>query len=340
MKHVLIALAFLLPVNAALAADTVGLTRLDLPAAHHGRDVQTAIMYPASGGTETVLGENPVFFGTSVNEQAQALPGKYPVVLLSHGWGGNYLRMGWLARGLAAKGAVVVAVNHPNSTTGDLNYQSALNHWTRAQDLSAALDHVLQDPAFAAVIDPSRIYAAGYSYGGWTALSLAGLKGRAEGFDQYCRAAGDGSDFCRELKKAGVEISSFDRTKWHASYKDRRVAAAVAIDPGLTWGLTARDASELDVPVLLIGLGQGKDRLQATDTSAAGSNFEAVFPAAKVEHVAPAMHFTALGTCKPAGEAILIEEKDDPVCTDPPGTDRKAVQDRIISLLAKHFELY
>ncbi len=339
MKHLLIALALFMPVNAAVAADTVGLITLSIPATHHGRDIKMSVMYLAEAGAETMLGENPVFFGTTVHEHAKPLPGKHPVILLSHGWGGNYTRMGWLGAGLVAQGAVAVAVNHPNSTTGDLNYQSALNHWTRAQDLSAALDYVLNDPALAAMIDPMRIYAAGYSYGGWTALSIAGLKGRSEGFDQYCKATGDGSEFCRELKKAGVEISSLDSVKWHASYKDKRIAATAAIDPGLTWGLTASDVVELDVPVLLIGLGQGKDRLEATDTSAAGSNFEALFPAAKVEHLTPAMHFTALGICKPAGEAILIEEKDDPVCTDPPGTDRKAVQDRIISLLAKHFGL-
>lgn len=339
MKHLIIALALFMPIDAAVAADTVGLTTLSIPAAHHGRDVKMAVMYPGEGGTETVFGENPVFFGTAVNEHAKPVPGKHPVILLSHGWGGNYVRMGWLGAGLAAKGAVVVAVNHPNSTTGDLVYQSALNHWTRAQDLSAALDYVLKDPALSAAIDPARIYAAGYSYGGWTALSLAGLKGRSEGFDQYCKAAGDGSEFCRELKKAGVVISSLDSVKWHASYKDKRIAATAAIDPGLTWGLTESDVTELDVPVLLIGLGQGEDRLEATDTSATGSNFEALFPAATVENVAPAMHFSALGICKPAGEALLSEEKDDPVCTDPPGTDRKAVQDRIISLLAEHFGL-
>ena len=81
MKHVLFALALLMPVNAALAADTVGLTTLSVPAAHHGRDIKMAVMYPAEGGTETVLGENPVFFGTAVNEHAKPLPGKHPVIL-------------------------------------------------------------------------------------------------------------------------------------------------------------------------------------------------------------------------------------------------------------------
>jgi predicted dienelactone hydrolase len=339
VKYLIVALALMMPVNAALAADAVGLASLNIPAAHHDRPVKTSVFFPAEGGTETVLGENPIFFGTTLREHAEPLPGKYPVILLSHGWGGNAVRMAWLSAGLAARGAVVVAVNHPNSTTGDLQYESALNHWTRVQDLRAALDYVLKDPERAASIDTSRIYAAGYSYGGWTALSMAGLKGRREGFEQYCRAAGDGSDFCRELKKEGVDIAVLDRTKYEASYKDERIAGVVAIDPGLTWGLTAGDAAVLDVPVLLIGLGQGKDRLEATDTSATGSNFEALYPKARVENIAPATHFTALGLCKPAGETILIEEKDDPVCTDPPGTDRQAVLDKIIELIAEHFKL-
>ena len=339
MKVLIVTLALLMRATAAFAADAVGVFNLEIPTAHHDRPMKMSVMFPAKGGVETVFGENPVFFGTTLREQADPLPGKYPVILMSHGWGGNYMRMAWLGAGLAAKGAIVVAVNHPNSTTGDLQYQSALNHWTRAGDLSAALDYVLKDPAFGPKIDPARIYAAGFSYGGWTALSMAGLRGRRDGFEHYCEAAGDGSDFCRMLKKQGVEISAIDGTKYEASYKDKRIVAAAAIEPGLTWDLTPSDVSDLDLPVLLIGLGQGKDRLDATDTSAAGSNFEALLPSATVEIIAPANHFTALGLCKPAGEALLIEEKDDPVCTDPPGTNRQLVLDQIIEMISAHFKL-
>lgn len=339
MRYLIAALAVIMSVPAALAADRVGMTVLDLPAAHHDRPVKTLVFFPAEGGTEGVIGDNPVFFGTTLHEHAQAVPGKYPVILMSHGWGGNATRMAWLEAGLAAKGAIVVAVNHPNSTTGDIQYQSALNHWTRAEDLSVALDSVLKDAELGPMIDPARIYAAGFSYGGWTALSMAGVRGRREGFEAYCKAAGDGSDFCRMLKKQGVKIAAIDAEKYEASYKDKRIAAAAAIEPGMTWDLTPSDVSDLDVPVLLIGLGQGKDRLEATDTSKAGSNFEALVPAARVEIIAPANHFTALGVCKPEGAALLAGENDDPVCTDPPGTDRKAVDDKIISLIAEHFKL-
>jgi predicted dienelactone hydrolase len=339
MKRVLFALAFLLPLPLASANADTGLAQLNVPAPHHGRDMEVGIMFPSDGGTETIFGENPVFYGIPVHENAKPAAGKHPLILLSHGWGGNYARLGWLGAGLVEKGAVVVAVNHPNSTTGDLNKTSALNHWTRAQDLSLALDHVLNDPVFAEIIDTKRIYSAGFSYGGWTALSLAGLKGRAEGYGPYCKAAGDGSTHCRELKNMGIKISETDTDKWHASYKDKRVAAAAAIDPALTWGLAPDDTADLNGPVLLIGLGEGNDRLAATDTSAAGSNFEALFPAAKVERIVPATHFTALGRCKPKGAVILEEEKDDPVCTDPAGTDRSAVAAKIVDLIAKHFQL-
>ena len=46
------------------------------------------------------------------------------------------------------------------------------------------------------------------------------------------------------------------------------------------------------------------------------------------------MHFTALPLCKPAAEEILKEEGDDPVCTDPKGTDRAAVHATIINEIA------
>jgi hypothetical protein len=53
----------------------------------------------------------------------------------------------------------------------------------------------------------------------------------------------------------------------------------------------------------------------------------------RIEVISPSTHFTAMGV------AILEAEMDDPVCTDPAGTDRKAVHERIIGLVAEHFGL-
>jgi predicted dienelactone hydrolase len=336
MKRFLIALSLLTPIPAL--ADT-GLNIFSIPAAHQAHDIELAVFYPSAGGKPRPFGENGVFYGVAVHDDATPVQGKHPVILMSHGWGGNFARMSWLSAGLVAKGAIVVAVNHPNSTTGDTNNKSALNHWTRAQDLSRALDYVLKDREYAALIDTSRIYAVGFSYGGWTALSLGGLKGRRDGLDKFCHDGKEISSHCKDILKAGIIISDIDQAKWEASYKDPRITAVAAIDPALTMGLSKADVAQLDVPILLIGLGEGESRLAATDTSATGSNFETLFPAAKIEHLVPATHFSALGLCKPNGAAILAEEKDDPVCNDPKGSDRKVVTETIIKLVSKHFKL-
>ncbi len=61
------------------------------------------------------------------------------MIVASHGLGGSIGALGWLTAGLTRAGALVVSVNHPNSTTRDFNLQEGLKHWTRVQDLQAAL---------------------------------------------------------------------------------------------------------------------------------------------------------------------------------------------------------
>jgi predicted dienelactone hydrolase len=85
----------------------------------------------------------------------------------------------------------------------------------------------------------------------------------------------------------------------------------------------------LQARVHLVGLGSGADRLPATDFSDAGSGFGALLPAATQTLVAPARHFSLLPVCTPKGPAILKDEGDDPVCTDPPGADRAAIHAQV-----------
>lgn len=340
MKRFLLSLALLVPLHAAAADEVPGLITHQISAPHHDRQMDMAVWYPAHEARAGVFAENPVFRGGAVRRDAPPLEGRHPVILLSHGMSGTYLSLNWLASGLSARGAVVVSVNHPNGWFRDRQPDKMFNHWTRAQDLQVALDSVLADKVFASVIDPSRIYAAGFSFGGWTALSLGGVTANPDGNIAYCRAAGERSHNCTDLKTYGLDPAKIDRARWTASYKDARIKAVAAIDPGLTWKLDAGNVRDLEQDkLLIIGLGSGADRHYATDTTEHGSGFETLVPHAKVEVLAPATHFTAMPLCTPAGADILAAEKDDPVCTDPQGTDRKAAHDRIIELLAQHFRL-
>jgi predicted dienelactone hydrolase len=102
--------------------------------------------------------------------------------------GGTARAQAWLGSALALRGAAVIAVNHPHSTWGDFDMSEGVNHWTRAADLSAALDALQADATFAGHIDTTRTMAAGFSFGGWTALSIGGVTGNHKGIVDTCKA--------------------------------------------------------------------------------------------------------------------------------------------------------
>lgn len=321
-----------------VAADPVGLrlTKIEMP--HHEARSGISIWYPnGGGGDQTVFGENPVFQGVDAAIWADIAAGEHPVVLLSHGMGGGFRTMSWLAAGLAENGAIVVGVNHPNSTWSDFDMQAGVQHWTRVQDLATALDSLLADPDFAGRVDTSRIMAAGFSFGGWTALSMGGARGNHAGTVATCETFGAEMSACDMLLSPQVNMQGVDPDLWNQSYADDRITHVAAIEPGLVWGLQADSVQGLDANTMMIGLGNPSGRMSATDFDASG--LAALMPDAQIERLAPGFHFTAMPLCKPQGAAILAAEKDDPVCTDPDGTDRAKTHETIINLMADQLGL-
>jgi predicted dienelactone hydrolase len=336
-------LCTLLSTSAALA-DMAAVRETSIPAPHHGRDLDVVVYFPTADTTDTQrFAENAVFHGIAVADGSSTIlpppDGGYPVILMSHGLGGHYRSLGWLASGLAENGAIVVAVNHPNSTFGDFDMQAGLQHWTRTEDLTVALDWLLQTPDLGPLADPGDVHVAGFSYGGWTALSMIGVHGNLPSYIAHCDAYGVRSSHCADIAEAGGDLAALDAGLWGADHADPRVQSVLAIDPGLTHGLDAKDVAAVRGDILLVSLGAGADRLAATDISAAGSNLVGLLPEAEVLEIAPAAHFSMLPLCKPAGAAILAEEKDDPVCTDPAGADRARIHAQVLDAALRFFGL-
>ena len=323
----------------------VGFQDIAFQAEHHEVPINGALFFPAEQNTGTIstVAENPVFQGQQVYSDAQPLAGQYPVVLMSHGLGGHWRTLAWLGKALAARGAIVILVDHPNSTARHFHIKPGLDHGTRVSDLLEAMEHVADTLNFHSAIDNTRLYATGFSYGGWTALSMAGVTGDLTGYAQHCAQAGALSSHCNDLNRAGFDLSELDEARWNASYKVEKITAVAAIDPGLLYGLSHKNVQDVDADVLLIGLGEGEQRLYATDFSEAGNGFlellQGSHSASSHIDVSPANHYSALRQCKAMGAAILADEGDDPVCTDPSGADRAEIHDQIIHAIASSFNL-
>ncbi|MEL6736878.1 MAG: hypothetical protein AAFO98_13605 [Pseudomonadota bacterium] len=336
MRLILSAAALSLGVSVA-HADVAGLHLTEVYLAHHEAPMRVAIWYPAmSQDAPSRYAQNPVFKGVEAHIDAPLSPGSHPVVLFSHGMGGTDRAQAWLGAGLAERGAITVMVNHPNSSWGDFDMSKGVRHWTRAQDMSATLDAVMEMPGFAPSLDMSRVMAAGFSFGGWTALSLGGVRGNHGGFVRACETHPQ-MTACDLLMSERVNVQGIDPAVWNDSYADARVTDVVAIDPGLVWGLEQSDVAGLSLSPLMVGFGGEQDRMLATNFDLSG--LTSLLGDPRVEQLEPAYHFSAMPLCTPQGAAILAAENDDPVCTDPEGADRAAIHQKIIGMMAEDLDL-
>src|SRR5579872_2411905 len=146
VKSLCLACTALFAVSVTQAQEQTGFIHLSVPQKERGQDLTVSLYYPAdAGGTALSLGENPLFVGVPVASDAPAHTGRYPLVLLSHGSGGNAENLAWIATKLVQAGYIVAAPNHPGTTSGDSTPAATLQMWHRPQDLSAVLDAMLSN---------------------------------------------------------------------------------------------------------------------------------------------------------------------------------------------------
>ena len=77
------------------------------------RTLNVRIFYPSDSHRAARLqAASPVFSGFYAIEQAPPAAGQFPLIVLSHGSGGNNSSLAWLAVPLAAQGAIVIAAGY------------------------------------------------------------------------------------------------------------------------------------------------------------------------------------------------------------------------------------
>lgn len=148
------------------------------------RDLPVEVWYPAAPGTapggtyHTILrdGVTPVTLHGAARRDAASAAGRFPLVVISHGYPGNRFLLAHLAEALASRGYVVAACDHPQSTYDDQGpFGATLFH--RPLDQQVVLAQMATDPRVA----PGPAGLIGFSMGGYGALVSAGA-GVAESF--------------------------------------------------------------------------------------------------------------------------------------------------------------
>lgn len=161
------------------------------------------LVYPTTTAARpTPLGP----FTIDVAVDAPPAPGRYRLVVLSHGTAGNPLPDHALAARLARAGFVVAQLQHEGDNHLDQRLAGPESFQRRPREAVAVIDALAADGAWSARLDLSRVGVHGMSAGGVTALALAGAQWRTLNLVRHCQAHGsDDEGFCFQGARSAAQ---------------------------------------------------------------------------------------------------------------------------------------
>lgn len=201
---------------------------------------EIGIWYPTSGvPTHQLLGMH----AHDVVPNSAMQNGRHPLIVISHGTGGDFTGHVDTAVALARAGFIVAALTHPGDNWRDNSRATRIEG--RPAALSALISYMLKDWPDHAAINPDRIGAFGFSAGGFTVLAAAGGRPDMSQFASHCVQHPDFFD-CTLLK---AQPRGFESV-W-PDLKDMRIKAIVVAAPALGFTFNRVALAGVRVPVQL-----------------------------------------------------------------------------------------
>ncbi|NJM96931.1 MAG: alpha/beta hydrolase [Phormidesmis sp. RL_2_1] len=183
----------------------------------------------------------------------------YPVVVISHGLGSDRKSYAYLADFLARRGFVAITVEHPGSSAEQLNAFVA----GRASQIPdeefiqrpVLISQVLNDLENRALSDDklaginfNNVAVIGQSFGGYTALALAGASINSTSLQQTCPPSFS-VNISLLLQCQAIALPPAQTSQ---PFKDPRIKAVIAINPVTSVIFGSQSMAQIDVPVLLM----------------------------------------------------------------------------------------
>ncbi len=299
------------------------------------RPLLTEIWYPTNQVAQKKgfkQNSKALFKVLPTTKNASLAKGKLPLLLVSHGTGGNRFSLTWMIEKLVKQGYVVASLDHYGNNTFHKLPREFVKWWERAIDIQFVLTQILKDKTFGRQIDQNRIGGVGFSLGGYTNIALAG------GYVDRAHHTGEtGREMPPEFPKT-KEVIDFDTDpqvvnsykKYKNKVKDPRIKAFFVMAPAIGFGFhSSEQTKEITAPLLIVA-GRGdtntpiKGNAQVYHRLIATSQLHLL--GNQVDHYIFLNEATAFG--KKVAPAITV---------DLPGVDRAAVHDEVSNMALRFF---
>lgn len=162
-----------------------------------------AVWYPSSRTPSSLRVDG---WNISGAHNGRIVPGKYPVIVISHEIASSRLANHDLAASLARLGFIVAAPTHPGDNMDDTSF---LHHGVlfrdRPRHILLALEAVLASAELGSHADESRIGVLGVGSGSATALQVGGAVPSIAGLSAYCASQPGVDPHCTPWSLAQME---------------------------------------------------------------------------------------------------------------------------------------
>ncbi|BDI14422.1 hypothetical protein ANSO36C_02240 [Nostoc cf. commune SO-36] len=183
-----------------------------------------------------------------------------PIIVISHGLGSDRTSFAYLAEHLASYGFVVAVPEHPGSNSQQIqallagiadrvtNPRELID---RPLDIKFLLDELTglskSNSTFRGRLNLEQVGVVGQSFGGYTALALAGAKINFEQLKADCPALENTLNVSLLLQCLAVNLP-----KAQYNLSDPRIKAAIAIDPVVSSIFGQASLSQIKIPVMIV----------------------------------------------------------------------------------------
>lgn len=190
------------------------------------KDEANDLSYPVLVQYPTYTPSKSINFGPyamDVSPDAPIANGQFPLVIISHGNSGSHLIYRTISTHLARNGFVVAMLEHfgNNRRNNELG-QSVKNLEYRPRHISLTIDNLVANTDLGQGIMQDKIAVVGHSFGGYTALALAGGKPWTQAGEQ-------------------VEVQN-----------DSRVKAVVLMAPAAGYFMPDNSLDQVTIPIFLL----------------------------------------------------------------------------------------
>ncbi|WP_299254865.1 hypothetical protein [uncultured Aquimarina sp.] len=302
------------------------------------RPLETEIWYPTYDlltKDDTVSEQKELFETIETIPNASIANKKFPLLLISHGTGGNRFSLTWFVQRMVKEGYIVVSVDHFGNSTFNKIPREFVKWWERAIDIKYVLTEVLNHKGIGIKIDTSKIGGVGFSLGGYTNIALAGgyvdrsPRGNQKENGRELPAEFPKTDEIIDLENDSLIVSSYQ--KYKNQVKDDRVKAFFVMAPAIGFGFHSQEQTKkITAPIFIIA-GKG-DTNTLIEYNAL--NYHSLIKSSQIhlfdENVD---HYVFLNEATEFGKQII------PALTiDHPNVNRKEIHEKTLGLAIAFFK--